>query len=70
MYSYCEATNLASFLAVTVPELGDRAVAPKELSLDHQRRVARPADDPGEILVRGDGAVDQHHRGWRVAVCE
>src|SRR6266567_8299296 len=63
-----EATNLASFLAVTVPELGDRAVAPKELSLDHQRRIARPAGDPNEILVSGDGAVDQHHRRGRVTV--
>src|SRR6266852_9523927 len=57
-----EATNLASFLAVTVPQLRDRAVAPKELRLDHQRGIAGPPADPNEIPVGGNGAVDQHHR--------
>src|SRR5713226_1237697 len=55
---YREAMNFA----VTIPEPGARPVAPKELRLDHQRRVARPAGDPNEVLVSGDGAVDQHHR--------
>jgi len=46
---------------VTIPEPDTRPVAPKELSLDHQRRVAGPPGDSNEILVGGDGAVDQHH---------
>ena len=61
---YREAMNFA----VTIPEPGARPIAPKELGLDHQRRVAGPLADPNEILVRGDGAVDQHHRRGRVTV--
>ncbi len=54
--------------AVTIPQPGAWPVAPKELSLNHQRRVAGPAADPNEVLVGGDGAVDQHHRSRCVAV--
>ncbi len=56
-----EATNFA----VTIPQPGARLLAPKELSLNHQRRVAGPAADPNEILVRDDGAVGARlHRAW------
>jgi len=27
-----------------------------------RRELKDPADDPDEVLVRGDGAIDQHHR--------
>ena len=63
-----EAAKLAPFLAVTIPELGDRPVTPKELRLNHQRRVAGPSADPNEIMVRSNGAVEQHQRSRRVAV--
>src|SRR5712691_1874096 len=40
-----EALNLGPFSATTIPELKERPVAAKELSLDHQRRVAGASAD-------------------------
>jgi hypothetical protein len=68
MYSSTVRPRSRASSAVTILDLGARLVASKELGLGHQRRVAGPLGDLNEILVRGDGAVDQHHRCRRVAV--
>jgi hypothetical protein len=40
----------------------------KELVFYQKCRIPDPAFDPNEILVGGDGTVDQHHRGRSAAV--
>jgi hypothetical protein len=63
-----ETLYLGPFLATTIPKLEARPVATEKLMLDHQRRVAGPPADPNEVLVGCHGAVDQHHRGRRLAI--
>jgi hypothetical protein len=51
-----------------IPKTCTRPIAAEELVLDVYGEIADPTGDPQEILVRGHGAVDQHHRRRRVAV--
>src|SRR5580704_3159160 len=63
-----EATNSGSLSAVAIPKLGARSVAAEELVLDGDREIADPAGDPHEVLVGGDGPIDQHDHRRCVAV--
>lgn len=63
-----EAANFTPLMAMTVADIRAWPIHSEEFVLDQQRRVAGPRGDPDEVLVRGDCAVDQHHRCRRVPV--
>src|SRR5438046_1129904 len=64
----CEATDSGPLSAIAIPKLGARSIAPEELVLDGEIEITNPAGDPREVLVGGDGPIDQHHHRGRVAV--
>jgi hypothetical protein len=63
-----EAADRGPFSTIAIPKLGARSIPTEELVLDRDREIANPAGDPQEVLVGGDGPIDQHDHRRRVAV--
>ena len=63
-----EAADRGPLSAIAIPKLRTWSIAAEEFVLDADREIAHPAGDPREVLVGGDGSIDQHHHRGRVAV--